>query len=188
MCSTVCEVHVVDERAPWERARPRTEPISRNEIVASLDRIIAKLDDTIDERTNAMNEENNSEDVKPTWRARLWDFIKRTAVAVKNKIVEFVVGVYHHTEAIIVCTAAAIGVDALLSRLPFVYNLPMWIEAPWVIPVVSVVIVGVLLWNGERRANRREAKKIQRLRTDMMAGSPHLMEMAVQMGFIPAQP
>jgi hypothetical protein len=44
------------------------------------------------------------------------------------------------------------------------------------------------LWNGERRANRREAKKIQRLRTDMMAGSPHLMEMAVQMGFIPAQP
>jgi hypothetical protein len=166
MCSTVCEVHVVDERAPWERARPRTEPISRNEIVASLDRIIAKLDDTIDERTNAMNEENNSEDVKPTWRARLWDFIKRTAVAVKNKIVE----------------------DALLSRLPFVYNLPMWIEAPWVIPVVSVVIVGVLLWNGERRANRREAKKIQRLRTDMMAGSPHLMEMAVQMGFIPAQP
>lgn len=76
----------------------------------------------------------------------------RTAV---TKVKNFIKGVYQHAETITVLVLATFGVNALIGELPFLFMLPMWVEATMVIPVLSVLIVSLLIKLGEWRATRR---------------------------------
>jgi hypothetical protein len=86
---------------------------------------------------------------------RFKTFMKDVLIAAKNKIKEFFVGMYQHAEAITVVTLSSFGLSALLGELPFWVALPWWIETVMVIPLISVAVITILLWNGERRAVRR---------------------------------
>lgn len=89
---------------------------------------------------------------------KLWNFVLAAAHACYDKVVSFVRGVFTHTEAIIITGLAALGLNALLGELPFIFMMPMWIEAAMVIPVLSVLIIGLLLISAEWRASRRYAR------------------------------
>lgn len=69
------------------------------------------------------------------------DFIKRAANAAKTTITSFIERCVKHTEAIAILTLSAVGLNVLLGELPFYWTLPMWIEAPMVIPVLSVLAI-----------------------------------------------
>lgn len=71
------------------------------------------------------------------------------------KITGFVSGVYKHIETISVLVLASLGLNALLSEIPFFWTLPLWIESPMVIPVLAVLGVFLLVKLGERRAIKR---------------------------------
>lgn len=86
---------------------------------------------------------------------RIGRFFKRAVKAAKNKIVDFFKGVYHHTEAIAVLVFASFGLTHLLGELPFVFTLPMWVEASLFFPVVSILLIIGMMKNAERRALNR---------------------------------
>lgn len=60
-----------------------------------------------------------------------------------------------HTETIVVLSLSAVGLNALAGELPFAYALPMWIEGAMVIPILSVLTIGLLIKSAEFRAVRR---------------------------------
>lgn len=84
-------------------------------------------------------------------------FIKEVMIAAKNKVVGFTVGMYQHAEMIGILTLSSLGLNALLSELPFMFALPMFIEGALVIPVAAVVIILMLVKNSERRTTKRLA-------------------------------
>lgn len=89
---------------------------------------------------------------------KIGKFCKEIVHAAGRKILWFVKGTYEHAEAIAVLTLASIGLNLMLGEMPFIFTLPMWIEAPLVIPVLSVVVIGLLVkfmeWRSIRRDNR----------------------------------
>lgn len=88
---------------------------------------------------------------------RFKKFTKDVIKTVKTKVVEFFKGMYHNAESISVLVLSSFGLSALIGELPFWLTLPWWVEAPLVIPVVSVAIIYGLVYNGERRMNKRAA-------------------------------
>lgn len=91
----------------------------------------------------------------PTKWQRFKKFVKDVAVSAKNKIVDFFKGMYHNAESISVLVLSSFGLSALIGELPFWMTLPWWVEAPLVIPVLSVGIIYLLVYNGERRMLNR---------------------------------
>lgn len=85
----------------------------------------------------------------------MFKFIRKTVRKAVTKTVEFVKGAFRHAEATAILTFSAIGLTSLIGEMPFVYALPMWIEAPMVIPVASVLAIILLLKSAEFRAQRR---------------------------------
>lgn len=97
-------------------------------------------------------------------------FIKDVAIAAKNKVVNFVRGLYQHTEATVILVLSALGLNALVGELPFLFSLPMWIEAVFVIPVLSTLTVLILVKVMEWRSNRRsEPSVVQTTAGDLVA-------------------
>lgn len=82
-------------------------------------------------------------------------FITDVAKYAYRNVRNFVVGTFKHAESIAILTTSALGINALVGEAPFVYAMPMWIEAPMVIPVMSVIAVLLLLRSAEWRAKRR---------------------------------
>lgn len=87
-------------------------------------------------------------------------FVTEVAKATVRKIEWFVKGVYNHAEAIAVLTLASIGLNLMLGEMPFIFMLPMWIEGPLVIPVLSVVLIGLLVKFMEWRFIRRDHRNV----------------------------
>jgi hypothetical protein len=85
-------------------------------------------------------------------------FIRDVVVVAATKVKNFFVGVYQHAESITVLTLASMGLSALIGELPFWLTLPMWIEAPLVIPFISVTIIWLIMKFAEWRSNRRARK------------------------------
>lgn len=88
------------------------------------------------------------------------DFVKEIAVAAKDHIVNFVKGFAQHFESISVLTLSSLGLSGLLAEIPFYVALPMWVEAPMFIPVVSVLIILGIMKIAEVRADRRLMKAV----------------------------
>lgn len=110
-----------------------------------------------------------------TMRRRIAAFVVKVCKIAGIKIKNFVIGFWQNLETIIVITLSAIGLTALLSQLPFIWTLPLWIEATMVIPVISVIIISILLRIGEWRTVRRTLKQMSeqadRMKTMMMGAS-----------------
>lgn len=85
-------------------------------------------------------------------------FIKNVAIAAKNKVVKFFKGLYHNWQATVLLVLATLGVNSQLSQLPFLFALPLWIEATMVIPVASVLCVWLLVKVMEITNERYERK------------------------------
>ena len=90
-------------------------------------------------------------------------FVKEVISTAYNKVKNFAVGMWHHAEGVTLLVLASFGLTALLSELPFLMSLPLWIEGPLVIPAIAVLIVLIVLKFGEWRLERRAAAD---LRTD----------------------
>lgn len=88
---------------------------------------------------------------------KIRDYLVETTKAAARTVKDFAVGCIRHAETIIVLGLAAIGLNALLSELPFHIALPAWVESPLIIPVIAIVLVSLLVKCAERRAINRMA-------------------------------
>lgn len=77
-------------------------------------------------------------------------FIDTTDV-VHEHVLSFCKGFIDHIETTGILFLATIGLDALLGELPFIFNLPLWIEAAFVIPVIAVLLILLLLYVSQHR-------------------------------------
>jgi|688.fasta_scaffold18147_6 hypothetical protein len=85
-------------------------------------------------------------------------FAQQALHTAKNKLLEFCTGVYQNAESISVLVLSSLGLSALIGELPFWLTLPWWIEAPLVVPVLSVLTIYLLVYNGERRMLKRSSR------------------------------
>lgn len=97
--------------------------------------------------------------LEPTssWWTKIKTFCTETITTAKNKVVSFIKGFYHHAESVAILTLSSLGLSALLGELPFWLALPWWVEAPMVIPVLSVFMIFGLVTIGEKRTKKRLA-------------------------------
>ncbi len=94
--------------------------------------------------------------LEPPLSAKVISFVREAFVAFRDKVTALVRSFYQHTEAIVVMLLASLGLNALLGELPFYMLLPLWIEAPMVIPVLSVIGIGLLVRSAAWRSRRRQ--------------------------------
>jgi hypothetical protein len=92
-----------------------------------------------------------------TWYNKTDHMVKDVYVSGRDKIVNFLKNIYHHAEAITVMILASLGLNSLLGEVPFYFTLPMWVEPQMVIPVASVIGIGLLVGLSSWRAKRRPA-------------------------------
>lgn len=71
----------------------------------------------------------------------IFGFIKRVVKNAITAIKSFVKEAVDNVEAVIILSTASVGITALLSELPLYIALPMWVEAPMVVPFLSVMII-----------------------------------------------
>ena len=83
------------------------------------------------------------------------DRVKRTVRRAFVKVKSFFKGLFRHAEMTTVLVTSAVGMNAMIGELPYMYQLPMWIEAPLVIPVLSATAITLLLKSAEKRRARR---------------------------------
>lgn len=72
---------------------------------------------------------------------RIWGFVKNVAKAAFNFVKKTAIDVVNNVETAVSMSVEAVGWTAILSSLPFMIAMPMWIEGTLVIPVISVAIV-----------------------------------------------
>ncbi len=89
---------------------------------------------------------------------RVLHFVIDVLKVIHREIEDFIKNVRDHLETIILMVLAVFGLSALIGELPFLYMLPMWIEAAFVTPVLAVIIVACIVRLAEWRAVRRMAK------------------------------
>lgn len=82
---------------------------------------------------------------------RLKTIFNRVITKTKN----FIKGLFRHAEMTTVLVTSAIGMNALIGELPYMYQLPMWIESPMVVPVLSVLVISLLIKSAEWRRSQR---------------------------------
>lgn len=85
---------------------------------------------------------------------KLKDLIKNAISSAYHTVKDFIKGCYEHWETTAILVLSAIGISSLLGELPFYLTLPMWIEAPMIIPLLGVLLILFLLWNADRRNNQ----------------------------------
>lgn len=86
------------------------------------------------------------------------NWFKEAFISCRDKIVRLVKDLFEHTEAIGILVLASLGLNALLGEIPFYLTLPLWIEAPMVIPFLAALGIAMLVRSSEWRASRREAR------------------------------
>lgn len=86
---------------------------------------------------------------------RLVGFVSDVTKYTYRNVRRFIAGTIKHAEGVVILSTSALGINAFVGEAPFVYALPAWIEAPMVIPVLSVITVLALLRSAEHRARRR---------------------------------
>lgn len=122
------------------------------------------------EKLLKIGEKNSSEEVSsPSFTEKVANFFTTVVEFAYKRVKGFFVSIYQNFESIIVLTLSAIGLTALLSELPFIWTLPMWIEATMVIPVCAVIIITVLMKIGEWRAARRVKRNMSAMSEKLIA-------------------
>lgn len=72
-------------------------------------------------------------------------FVKRVFKAIWTTIKNAIVDLFNNFESVIILSASAVGVSAILQQLPFHYTLPIWVDAPMFIPVIAVLFILLLV-------------------------------------------
>ena len=72
-------------------------------------------------------------------------FVKRIFKAIWTTIKNAIVDLFHNFESVLILSASAVGVSAILQQIPFHYALPAFVDAPLFIPVVSVLFIMLLV-------------------------------------------
>jgi len=75
---------------------------------------------------------------------RISRFISKVIASTFKNIIKTVKDLIVNIDSIALLTIAAIGMTKILSDLPFSYSLPLWIETPLVIPIISVFTIYIL--------------------------------------------
>ena len=87
--------------------------------------------------------------------SKIVNFAKRTVKSAVKNFTSFVKGFVNHAETVAVLSFSAIGANLILSEIPFYASMPLWIEAPLIIPALSILVVGLLLKSAEIRHSER---------------------------------
>lgn len=76
-------------------------------------------------------------------------FIKSVIKGIKDAIVETVKSIVCNFEAVIILTLSSIGLTFLLSELPFMVAIPLWIEllvtTQMILPFLSILLITSLV-------------------------------------------
>jgi uncharacterized membrane protein YhdT len=83
----------------------------------------------------------------------LLELLKRFIRKVWDKAKSFVASLYHEWESVTILLLATTGLSHIISELPFLISLPLWIESTMVAPVLAVAIVWGLVEIIEWRTN-----------------------------------
>lgn len=86
------------------------------------------------------------------------NFIKSIIKGFKDSIIKTVTNIFGNFEAVILLTLASIGLTFLLSELPFIISIPLFIESlivvPLILPVISAsIITGIVVLMKQRFEN-----------------------------------
>lgn len=92
---------------------------------------------------------------KPSIFKRTKNFVVDVAVAAKNTVVDFAIGLWHHAESTTLLVLSSIGLSSLLAEIPFIFTVPMWFEGVFIIPVISVLLILALVKISEKRGYYR---------------------------------
>lgn len=76
---------------------------------------------------------------------RLWNFVKKVVRVTVRTFKDIVKDILDNAEATVILCAASIGVSAVASRYAMVTALPAFIDAPMVIPVLSILFITSLV-------------------------------------------
>jgi len=76
--------------------------------------------------------------------------IKKTFKCIKNTLVNII----DNSEAVILLSCSVIGATCLLTELPYVIAMPLWIETPLVVPFLATLFVFILLKSIEFRIDK----------------------------------
>jgi hypothetical protein len=71
----------------------------------------------------------------------MFKFIKNIIKSTISTIKDFIVDIFKNAESVVILSLGAVGCTSILTEIPFHYALPLWIETPLIIPVISVFIV-----------------------------------------------
>lgn len=82
---------------------------------------------------------------------RIGAFIKKVAKAMWRTIASFVKDTVNNAEATILLCTSAVGVSAIIGKQAMVYQLPAFINAPMVIPMISIAFVVLLTYSMQWR-------------------------------------
>ena len=78
-------------------------------------------------------------------RSNMFKFIKKVFKTIVNTVIGFFKETVNNAEASIILIAASFGITALVSELPFMIALPMWVELTAVAPLISIALVMILI-------------------------------------------
>ena len=82
---------------------------------------------------------------------RILNFLKNMCLSAFRTTKNIVIDMFNNAEAVILLSAASIGFTAILTEIPFHITVPMWIDAPMVLPFMSVLIVLTIVTIMEKR-------------------------------------
>lgn len=83
------------------------------------------------------------------------NFCVEAATVAYRKVKGFVFGLFRNVEATAILILGSFGLNMVLGEIPFYVAAPLWVEAAYVIPVVSVIGILLLLRSAEWRSGRR---------------------------------
>lgn len=76
---------------------------------------------------------------------KICSFIKNVAISAFKVMKDFVTETVSNAEAVTILVFSSIGLTSVLTELPFHITVPMWIEAPLIIPFISTLTIFLLV-------------------------------------------
>lgn len=75
----------------------------------------------------------------------MFQFIKKLFKAVVKTITSWFKETVNNAEATVILITASLGLTAIISELPFIIALPLWMEATMVAPILSILTILFLI-------------------------------------------
>lgn len=77
--------------------------------------------------------------------SRIFKFFGRVLKAAFRTTIKFVTDVVSNAPGIAILAGAAVGFTTLVTQIPFVIELPLWIEGAMIAPFIGIATVFVLI-------------------------------------------